>query len=186
LERPDSVAALLRLPISLGTSFQLTGTDVANLNYKTDITMFRMQISMQVLSRLKLFTYHEVRCNHSGIRYVAEERSPSLVDLIGGDSTTKQILQKSFDPGPYLSAYQLYRPVIIAYPSRMTESLAEGTKGEVWMLDTFGNVHSLVNACQQLGFKVHRITSASQLQSAKVTPALRPWLIVESPLLWRG
>jgi S-adenosylmethionine hydrolase len=52
----------------------------------------------------------------------------------------------------------------------MTESLAEGSKGEVWMLDTFGNVHSLVNACQQLGFKVNRITSASELQSAKVPP----------------
>ena len=35
---------------------------------------------------------------------------------------------------------------------------APGSKGEVWMLDTFGNVHSLVNACKQLGFKVNRVT----------------------------
>lgn len=50
----------------------------------------------------------------------------------------------------------------------MTESLSEAPVREVWMLDTFGNVHSLVNACQQLGFKVNRITSPSHLQSAKV------------------
>ena len=46
----------------------------------------------------------------------------------------------------------------------------EGSKGEVWMLDTFGNVHSLINACKQLGFKVNRITSPDQLDSATVNP----------------
>ena len=44
-------------------------------------------------------------------------------------------------------------------------------KGEVWMLDTFGNVHSLVNACEQLGFKVKRISNPSDLQSAQVRPS---------------
>ena len=47
---------------------------------------------------------------------------------------------------------------------------APGIKGEVWMLDTFGNVHSLVNACKQLGFKVNRVTDPKQLQSANVLP----------------
>jgi hypothetical protein len=41
-------------------------------------------------------------------------------------------------------------------------------KGVVWMLDTFGNVHSLVNACTKLGFEVKRITDPKQLQSATV------------------
>jgi len=50
------------------------------------------------------------------------------------------------------------------------EDVPEGSKGEVWMLDTFGNVHSLVNACKQLGFKVNRITSPHQLESATVPP----------------
>jgi S-adenosylmethionine hydrolase len=50
------------------------------------------------------------------------------------------------------------------------EDVPEGSKGEVWMLDTFGNVHSLVNACKQLGFKVNRITSPRQLESATVPP----------------
>jgi len=48
------------------------------------------------------------------------------------------------------------------------QDVPEGSRGEVWMLDTFGNVHSLVNACKQLGFKVNRITSADQLESATV------------------
>jgi hypothetical protein len=55
------------------------------------------------------------------------------------------------------------------------EDVPEGSKGEVWMLDTFGNVHSLVNACKQLGFKVNRITSPHQLESATV---LRPFSIL--------
>jgi S-adenosylmethionine hydrolase len=49
----------------------------------------------------------------------------------------------------------------------MADDIPEGSRGEVWMLDTFGNVHSLVNACKQLGFKVNRITDPSQLKTAK-------------------
>jgi hypothetical protein len=95
--------------------------------------------------------------------------------------------QKIFDLRHSLSAVKSIRRAIIANPPKMTESLAEGPKGEVWMLDTFGNVHSLVNACQQLGFKVNRITSASELQSAKVPPSLPVrLLIVESAFLWCG
>jgi len=50
----------------------------------------------------------------------------------------------------------------------MDNPLQEGSKSEVWMLDTFGNVHSLVNACKQLGFKVNRITDPSHLEKAEV------------------
>jgi hypothetical protein len=53
----------------------------------------------------------------------------------------------------------------------MADDIPEGSRGEVWMLDTFGNVHSLVNACKQLGFKVNRITDPSQLKSAKASPS---------------
>jgi hypothetical protein len=63
----------------------------------------------------------------------------------------------------------------------MTNVTPAPTRGEVWMLDTFGNVHSLVNACQKLGFKVNRITSPSQLSSAHVLP--RESLTVESSVL---
>ena len=59
-----------------------------------------------------------------------------------------------------------------------------GSKGEIWMLDTFGNVHSLVNACKQLGFKVNRVTDPKQLQSANVPPQLLRTNPLESPLLW--
>jgi len=50
----------------------------------------------------------------------------------------------------------------------MAETSPAEAKGEVWMLDTFGNVHSLVNACKQLGFKVTRISDPKQLESATV------------------
>ena len=44
------------------------------------------------------------------------------------------------------------------------------SQNEVWMLDTLGNVHSLVNACSRLGFKVNRITTPADLASAKALP----------------
>jgi hypothetical protein len=54
----------------------------------------------------------------------------------------------------------------------MAEKPAAEAKGEVWMLDTFGNVHSLVNACKQLGFKVNRISDPKQIDTATVLPPL--------------
>jgi hypothetical protein len=53
----------------------------------------------------------------------------------------------------------------------MAVDLPEGSRGQVWMLDTFGNVHSLVNACKQLGFKVNSITDPKQLETAEVPPS---------------
>src|SRR5277367_6728958 len=84
---------------------------------------------------------------------------PNLVRLlfvrrsIGGDS--KKIRNLSFSRTAHKTTTE--------DRLRMTsEDVPEGSKGEVWMLDTFGNVHSLVNACKQLGFKVNRITSPHQ------------------------
>jgi imidazoleglycerol phosphate synthase glutamine amidotransferase subunit HisH len=57
----------------------------------------------------------------------------------------------------------------------MTAEPRKEVKKEVWMLDTFGNVHSLVNACEKLGFKVNRVTSAKDLESADVLFALNSY-----------
>lgn len=60
----------------------------------------------------------------------------------------------------------------LAFSSMAANGVPEGSKGEVWMLETLGNVHSLINACKQLGFKVNRITHPEQLLSAEVAPRL--------------
>ena len=68
----------------------------------------------------------------------------------------------------HFPAFSDRRSLNVSSSQAMADGTSERSEREVWMLDTFGNVHSLVNACKQLGFKVNRITDPKQLQIAEV------------------
>jgi imidazole glycerol-phosphate synthase len=71
---------------------------------------------------------------------------------------------------PKISERNTFSTNVLQGPLDLSSITMSTESKEVWMLDTFGNVHSLINACNQLGFKVNRITDPSQIPQAKVSP----------------
>lgn len=119
-------------------------------------------------------TFHLISsdgCNCSPLKFDRKTQSavtqPPNKKLPGRSSTSLPIYSTTTTP---FSLPPIHRPPSHTLSIEMADDIPEGSRGEVWMLDTFGNVHSLVNACKQLGFKVNRITDPAQLKTAKARP----------------